>query len=304
MTTANPVERDDLPVHDFARPSRMAGDQLRALNAMHEIQAEQLSDWFTAKLREPVVVRLTNIKEQTFDDILGGLERPSCAYLYQVQGGGELTVMFLFDPGVAFGGVDRLLGGTGEPTIPERGLTVLEQQVARLIAERLRESLEATWEEHAPFRTAFVAFESMPDLLSFAEPGEPFLVSTFEVQGDGWSGEVHAHAPFALLESALAGVAHEGMSETSQVSPVVERGMIETSILRARVTLDARLPAFTVALGELRNLAPGMVLNTRIPTTSPVEISVSGQTRFTALAGRKGHELAVRILESADGGHR
>ena len=114
---------------------------------------------------------------------------------------------------------------------------------------------------------------------------------------------MHAHLPFALLETALATGSYDGAGE-GHPTPLAERKTIENSLLRARVTLDARLPAFTVALGELRDLAPGMVLNTRIPTTSPVEVSVSGQTRFTATAGRKGHELAIRILESTDGGFR
>ena len=290
----------ELPTYDFTRSTRMAGDQLRALNAMHDVCAESLAAWMTAKLREVIRVYLADVQEATFVKIVRRLERPACTYLYDVRGPSELTAMVVVDPTVAFFCVDRLLGGTTEPAAPNRAMTELEQRVGRLVIERVREAVEDMWAEHTEFRTAFSAFESIPDLLDFADPNEPFLVSTFTVEGDGWSGTIEVSLPFALLEPAL------GQSEEADGTATAsgDKDALKRHLLKARVTVDARLPAFTVTLGELQDLRPGTVLNTRIPTTAPVELSVCGQTRFTAVAGRKGQELAVRVLEPTDGASR
>jgi len=300
--TASPPA--ELVAYDFAQSSRMAGESLRALTAMHDVLADGLKDWLTAKLRESVNVEPTSVEEVTFGKVVRGLERPSCVYLYGIDGPGQLTAMFLVDTGVAFGGVDRLLGGTAAPAAPDRALTELEQRVCRLIVERLREGVEEMWSEHAEFRMTFSAFESIPDLLDFAEPNDPLLVSGFLIETDGWKGSIHVHLPFALLESALAARSGDDGVDPATPSPAQERQALEGHLLHASVTVDARLPAFTVPLGELKELQPGTVLNTRIPTSSPVHVSVCGQTRFTATAGRRGQELAIRILELASGGSR
>lgn len=289
----------ELPTYDFTRSTRMAGDQLRALNAMHEVCAESLAAWLTAKLREVIRVYLADVQEATFVKIVRRIERPACVYLYDVRGPSELTAMVVVDPTVAFFCVDRLLGGTTEPASPARAMTELEQRVGRLVIERVREGVEDMWAEHTEFRTAFSAFESIPDLLDFADPNEPFLVSTFTIEGDGWTGTIEVSLPFALLEPALGRA-----EEADDPAAGADKDALERHLLKARVTVDARLPAFTVTLGELQDLRPGTVLNTRIPTTAPVELSVCGQTRFTAMAGRKGQELAVRVLEPTDGVQR
>ncbi len=301
-TFAPPVA--ELPSYDFAQSARMGGTQLRALSAMHDVLADELTAWLTAKLRESVRVSLTSVEEMTFGAIVRQLERPSCVYLYEIQGSTNLTAMMLADAPVAFAAVDRLLGGTSVPIEPGRALTELEQRVSRLLIERVRSGVEEMWSEHVEFRMLFSEFEAIPDLLDFAETNEPFLVSTLSFEGDGWSGSLKVHLPFALLESSLsAGAASEAGDSPASTEESDQRS-IHGHLLRARVTVDARLPAFMVTLGELKDLAPGTVINTRIPTSAPVEVSVCGQTRFTAVAGRKGQELAVRVLELADGGPR
>ncbi len=55
-----------LPSYDFAQSSRMGGTQLRALTAMHDVLAEGLTAWLTAKLRESIRVELLSVEERTY----------------------------------------------------------------------------------------------------------------------------------------------------------------------------------------------------------------------------------------------
>ena len=110
---------------------------------------------------------------------------------------------------------------------------------------------------------------------------------------------VTVHLPFELLE---AGLASGSVSvDTESIPAAVERRLLEAHVLEAQVTVDARLPAFPVSLGQLGTLRPGVILATRIPATAPVEVSVCGQKRFLGAAGRLGPDLAVRITTPMSG---
>jgi len=284
----------ELPVYDFRKASRVGRNRSRALHAMHEIFSDALSGWMTAKMRSEVRVRLEALDEVTFSQIVSGLEKPCTAYLYEVPGRAGLNAMILVGPRLAFIAVDRMLGGSLDSETPERALTNLESRVVALLAERVREGVEAMWADHVAFTLNRTAFESFPDMMRFAQPGEAFLVSRMKVQSETWESEVSIHLPFALLEAALDAQAGSH-SEGPTLSAQVERRLLESHLLEARVTIDARLPAFPVSLGQLGTLAPGVVLATRIPTSTPVEISVCGQKRFLGSAGRSGPDLAVRV---------
>lgn len=286
-------------VWDFRGGSRVGGSRLRALRAMHEIFSDSLAHWMSAKLRTEIRVHLDALEERTFTDVVGALEKPCAAYLYEVPGKPGISAMFAVAPEVGFVAVDRLLGGSTDPLIPERGFTMLEARVVGLVVDRVREGIEEMWLDHAPFVLKFDRFESFPDMLRFAQPDEAFLVSRLVIQSEAWSSFITVHLPFALLEEGLD--AGGSVVDADPAARQAIRRQLESHLLEAKVVVDARLPDFPVSLGQLATLRPGVVLATRIPVDAPVEVSVCGQKRFMGSAGRLGADLAVRIQTPMSG---
>jgi flagellar motor switch protein FliM len=78
----------------------------------------------------------------------------------------------------------------------------------------------------------------------------------------------------------------------------ITREIAETSLRQMQVDISARLPAFDVPMRHLLGLPVGAVLTTGIPTDTKLDITVGGQTRFRAAAGRVGTKLSVRLLDA------
>jgi len=294
-TTAN----DGIRLYDFRHPSRVAGDRLRTLSAMHEILAASLSEWLTARLREQIGVSLGGFEETTFGEIVSTLPKPCAVYHFEVTGTPALSALISLEGSLAFAAVDRLLGGTREAHVEERALTGLEQRVAGVIADRLRIATETIWKGHTAFRLTPQGFESVPDLLQVAERPDPFLASRLHMKAPGWEGQAVVYLPFGLLEAAL-GVG--SASEAEAVSPAEERRDVESALVAASVSVDVRFPAFPLPLGIIGTLREGMVLRTRIPVDAHLDVSICGQRRFIGTPGRMGQELAAQVLESARDG--
>ena len=286
----------ELELYDFRRPTRVGTERLRTLTAMHDIMAASLSEWLTARFRESVDVRLGNFEETTFGSIVRRLPRPCAAYYFAVNGAPELYALIILDSSLAFASVDRLLGGSGAPHVEDRALTGLEQRVAGVIADRLRIATETIWRDHASFRLVPEGFESIPDLLQLADAADPYLAAGMEIGAQGWEGRAVVYLPFRMLESAL-GVGPASEADVS--SPQEDRAALESGLVSASVTVDVRFPAFPLPLGVIGSLREGMVLRTRIPVATNLDVSICGQRRFVGTPGRMGQDLAVRILESA-----
>lgn len=282
-----------LQLYNFKRPTRVGGDRLRTLSAMHEILAASLSEWLTARFRESIDVTLGDFEETTFGGIVRSLPKPCAIYYFEVNSAPDLAAMISLDPNLAFASVDRLLGGTAEAHIEDRALSGLEQRVAGIIADRLRIATETIWRDHVAFRLTPEGFESIPDLLQVAEMADPYLAARLDMKAPSWEGHAVIYLPFRMLETAL-GV---GAADGDIASPEQERSDIEASVVAASVTVDVRFPAFPLPLGVIGSLEEGMVLRTRIPVDANLDISICGQKRFIGTPGRMGQDLAVRILE-------
>jgi flagellar motor switch protein FliM len=287
----------DTQVYDFRRPNRISKEKLRSLEAIYERFAKALESWLLGRVRGGMQLQLQSVEHFSFGEFTLSLPTPCASYTFEIQRSGQHGVID-FGHEFAYFLVDRLFGGSGQPAVPSRALTPIERMAVRVVAERVLTVLNEVWQDYVALDNQLVGFESIPEILRIASREDPVLVANIEVSAGETRSLLLICLPFTALEKFFAGTA-EGPKVSAEVASERDgtREIAEQTLRGTRTLVSARLPQFQVSMRELLSLAPGRVLPTSVPRTSPLDVHVGSQLRFHASPGRLGAALAVKLTD-------
>src|ERR1700736_4603321 len=115
--------------YDFRRPDRIAKDQLRAIQLLHENFARSLASSLSAYLRAYVAVNLIAVEQLSFLEFSQCLPSPSCLVTLDMKPFEGAAVLEI-NPALVFPIIEMLLGGSTKSLLKvNREITEIEQSV-------------------------------------------------------------------------------------------------------------------------------------------------------------------------------
>ncbi|MEP6729860.1 MAG: FliM/FliN family flagellar motor switch protein [bacterium] len=293
----------DVQIYDFRRPSRVSQGRMRTLEVMYERLVKSLEGWLITRVRGQVELKLQSVDQISFGEYTLFLNSPCCAYLVGIKDAGGQQGVIDFGLELSYFLVDRLFGGSGGPTILERALSPIERMALRVVADRVLQQVQETWQELLPLEMSLAGFESVPEILQACSSEESVLVVNIAATFAERSGTISMCLPLTVLEKFFASAptrSHTIQSVGSEEEVRVTRESTESQLRATRVAVSARLAEFRLPIRRLAELKEGMVLSTGIVTDSPFKIMIGSTPRFMGTGGRVGRKLAVRVLDSID----
>jgi flagellar motor switch protein FliM len=289
--------RPDVQIYDFRRPHRVSKEHHRSMEAIYGRLAKSLEGWLMGRVRGHVEVRVETIEQLSFGEFTLSLTTPSCSYLFDVTDSGGQQAVIDFGQEFAFFLVDRLFGGSGTPTVPDRPLTPMERMAVRVVSERVATLVTEVWNDQVEIGLTLDGWESSPEMIQAANREDPVLVASFGVTTGGLRSLFSVCLPFAVLEKFFAGAGpkRENTVIGSERERESNRESTEHSLRAMRVDIAVRLPEFRLSMREIAALKAGMVVRTGVASDSEVEVLVNEQRRFRAAPGRIRQNLAARV---------
>ena len=285
--------------YDFRRPHRISKERLRTIEAMYERMVKNLESFLMSRVRGQVEVRLQSVEQFSFGEFTLSLPTPCCSYVMDINGRNGLQGVIDFGTDFAFFLVDRLFGGGSAPTVMNRPLTALEQDAVRIIADRAASIVRDMWQEVMPIDLQISGFEATPEILQVCAREDPVLVANIEISATNITSLIMICLPFASLEEYFTSADTRRVSSTARTDDELrtQRRQTEKSLRVTSVNVAARLPEFRLSMKDLTQLMPGSVINTGLSANSLLNVTVAGQPRLVATAGRTGGKLAARITD-------
>lgn len=289
----------DVQVYDFRRPARVSKERLRTLEAMYERLVKNLEAWVISRVRGQIEVRLQSVEQFSFGEFTLSLPTPCSSFVFEIAETGQKGVIDI-GPEFGFYVIDRVFGGTGQATLPNRSLTPIERMAIRTVAERVAQLTEEIWQDHVPMSLNVTGFESSPEILQVANREDPVLVANVEITAANQSSLMLICLPFAVLDKFFTSSGQQRLAllHSSDAEREAARLKSENALREMRVPISVRLPQFDMSLGDLTKLAVGGVIPTGIPKDARLIVRTGEQERFVGQAGRVSGMLAVRIVDS------
>ena len=273
---------------NFRSAGRLSNEDARALTAIHEVFAQNVSSALDAYLGTSFEVKLDSLDQLSIKDHIDGL--PNHCYVVPFSS----NSMFVeFDNDLVFPIIELLLGGAGDTGDPGRELSEIEDEI-------MQDIVLLIW------RQAAIAWR-MPDLSHDAGPrikaaemhqafsmNEKATVFSFGVHLGSATGTFRLVLSTEFVNTLLKQIRLDQPQKKSRVwsfpmPPLRER------ILDCDVEVTAELPGLKVPVRDLIALQPGSVLKLHAPIRNPGMLTAGGHGLFEAAPVRIGSQRAAQL---------
>ena len=287
-------EEKAVSLYDFRRPDRVSKDQMRTFQNLHESYARQFSTTLTNFLRTFVEIELVSVDQLTYAEFIMSISNPSCIYVFKMEPLDGSAILEI-NPALVFFIIDRLFGGQGKPTENNRELTLIEQSVLHRIVERGLNDLKEVWEHIGVFSPKIEGYETNPQFVQIAPPGETVILISLEVRMQNASGLMSICFPYLLLESVISNLSGESWMSSLSTSTPETRGILETEIQDLELKLSTLVGKTSLSIRDLLQLQHGDVLCLDKPHNSDLTVQINGKTKMAARSGVVGRKKAIKI---------
>jgi flagellar motor switch protein FliM len=246
-------------------------------------------------LRRSPVISVEGVRMSKFSEYVHSLFMPSNLNMMKVRPlrGTGLVVM---NPKLVFTLVDNFFGGDGRfhAKIEGRDFTAMEMRIVQRVLDQAFNDLRDAWAPVYKVAFEYVASEVNPQFANIVTPSEVVVISSFHVELEGGSGEMHVTLPYSMIEP-IRDVLDSGVQ--SDVSDRDERWInsLREEMKGAPVVIDSTLAETELTVRELLDLQTGDVIPLELPDL--VVARVEGVPVFRGRLGSSRGMRALKVVE-------
>jgi flagellar motor switch protein FliM len=209
----------------------------------------------------------------------------------------EGNAIMEINPSLVFFIIDRLFGGQGRPSEQNRELTLIEQSVITRIVDRGLSDLKEVWEHIGVFSPKIETYETNPQFVQIAPPGETVILISLEVRMQNASGLMSLCFPYILLESVINNLSGESWMSSQSTTTNETRSTWEHELRSVQIPLSVLIGQTRLSIRDLLQLQTGDILCLDKSSDSNLMVQFGGKTKMAGKSGLVGRKKAVKIVE-------
>jgi len=280
-------------LYDFRSPDRIAKDQLRAIQMLHENFARNLASSLSAYLRAYVAVNLVSVEQIPFMEFTQCLPSPTSMIVLGMKPFDGNAVLEI-NPSLVFPILEMLLGGPGKMVRMTRKVTEIEQSILEGLLRIFLQDLRTSWQAVSNIEFSIENHETEPQLLQILAPNEAVVAISIEIRIGEMAGMMNIGIPSIIVK-----MLRQKFDQQWSVRKTLATGEEHLRVLRlirsAMIHLDARLQGPTLSVGTLLDLTEGDVLAFDYPAARPVDVTVNGKLKYSGEVVTSGRKRAFEV---------
>jgi flagellar motor switch protein FliM len=281
---------------NFRYAGRLSNENARALTALHEKFAINVTTALELYLGASLHLKLISLEQLAITDYISGVASNSylmpCALSLM-----ECNVLMEMDITLVYPIIDLLLGGAGTDSEDSRELTEIDEDLMQSVTGLIVKQLERSWQSLSlsltPGRCIKPAMIPQSFLLN-----EKLVLLMFEMT----LGEITG--PFCLvLPTSFVGflLRHLKAAQSKKTSSLrtIRNPTLRERILDCDFDVAADITHIRVLVKDLIELKPGKILRMNAPVKNSGRITVEDTEIFEALPVRNGSRKAAQLLSQS-----
>ncbi|HEC73520.1 MAG TPA: flagellar motor switch protein FliM [Methylophaga aminisulfidivorans] len=281
--------------YDFGNEERIIRGRMPTLEMINERFCRYLRISLFNMLRRSAEISAGGVQVMKFSEYIHTLFVPTSLnliHLHPLRG----TGLVVFEPKLVFTILDNFFGGDGrfQARIEGREFTSTELRVIRMVLNICFKDLTEAWSPVMEVDFEFINHEVNPQFANIVSPSEVVVISTFHVDLDGGSGDIHVTFPYSMLEPIRELLDTGLQSDRSMDDGRWEKSMRE-EIMLADVELWANLAESKLSLSQILKLKPGDIIPFDMP--KQVVTMVEDIPMFRSTFGEHKDKSALKIVD-------
>ncbi|MBP0048519.1 flagellar motor switch protein FliM [Marinobacterium sp. AK62] len=288
-------DEDGVRSYDLASHERIVRGRMPTLEMINERFARHTRISLFNLLRRTADVTVGGIQVMKYGDYIHTLYVPTSMSLvkaHPLRG----TALFIMDSRLVFKLVDQFFGGDGRHAkIEGREFTPTETRIVHRTLQQLFHDLEEAWKPVTSLRFEHIGHEVNPAMANVVNPTEVVVVSSFQVDLEGGSGDLHITMPYSMLEPIRDQLV-SGVQTTEEQKDERWLSALRRDIMMATLELDLTVAEREMTLRDVMELEAGDIIPIEMQDTLPLK--ANGIPLFECQLGTSRGNLAVKIKET------
>lgn len=288
------VEEGEVRTYDLASHERIVRGRMPTLEMVNERFARYTRISIFNLLRRAADVTVGGVQVMKYGDYIHTLYVPTSMNLIRVsplRG----TALFIMDAKLVFKLVDNFFGGDGRHAkIEGREFTPTETRLIHKALEQFFLDLEEAWSPVKELTFEHLGHEMNPAMANVINPTEVVVVSTFQVDLEGGSGEFHVAMPYSMLEP-IRDLLVSGFQNSEDEKDERWQVALQRDILMARLPLEMSVAEQDMTLRDVLELEEGDIIPIELP--EKFELKANKVPVYNCTMGVSRGNLAVKIVD-------
>jgi len=295
---AQPLEQQDsgdARNFDFGNEDRIIRGRMPTLEMVNERFARHLRVSLFNMLRRSADISAGSVQIMKFSEYLHTLFAPTSLnmiHMHPLRG----TGLIVFEPKLVFSILDNYFGGEGrfQPRMESREFTATELRVINMVLQTCFKDLSEAWRPIMEMEFEFINHEVNPQFANIVSPSEAVVVSSFTIELDGGSGDIHITLPYSLLEP-IRELLDTGLQSDRSADDGRWPKALREELMSAEVEISATLAKTKMNFEKILNLDVGDILPIEMPDL--VVAMAEDVPVFKASYGEHNKKAALKIMD-------
>jgi flagellar motor switch protein FliM len=277
---------------NFRYAGRLSNENARALTALHEKFALNVSNSLELYLGTSLRLKLVSLEQMASLDYRNGIASNNyllpCALNVM-----ESNLLIEIDIELIFPIIDLLLGGAGAASDAARELTEIDEEIMQSVTALIVKQVESSWQTLNLSLTAGRCIKpAMIQQVFLAN--EKLVLLMFEMTVGATTGSFNIVLPTSFVGFLLRHLKAAQSKKTSSLR-LFKNPSLRERILDCDFTVSADITQMRALVKDLIDLKPGTVLKLKAPVQRPGRLTVEDVEIFEALPVRNGKQKAAQL---------
>ena len=277
---------------NFSYAGRLSNENARALTALHEKFALNVTNSLELYLGTSLHLKLLSLEQMAIVDYISGMAVNSylvpCALNVM-----ESSCLLELDSTLVFPMIDLLLGGAGTALEGARELTEIDEEIMQSVTALVVKQIESSWRTLNLSLTVGRCIK--PGMIQqIFLLNEKLVLLMFEMTIGGTMGPFNLVLPTSFVGFLLR---HLKAAQSKKISSLrsIRNPSLRERILDCDFVVAADITQMRVLVKDLIDLKPGTILKMKAPVRNPGRLTVEDVEIFEALPVRNGTRKAAQL---------
>lgn len=281
--------------YDFKNPQKIAKDQLRTLEMIHENLGRLFQTFLSGYLRAPVKASILTVDQFAYSEFSNAISNPAFLSIIDFK---PLNGQILIDisTNIVYSIIDRLLGGDGTEEQKIRPFTEIELSLLESMMYRIIPIIQEAWSNVIDLDPRLDKIEVNPQFAQIVPHNETIALITISLEVGSKEGMLNICIPHLVIEPILDRLSTRYWFSTTQRDlSEVELNAIRNRMLNTRVPVIAELGTTVVRIKDVINLQIGDVIKFDEVNDSKAKVRIGSHIKFLGNIGVSKNRMAIRI---------
>ena len=302
----NQIEEDTkekkIKKYDFKSPKRLAKDQLKTLQVIHENFSRALNTYLSGYLRSFIQIEVLSVEELSFYEFSNSISNPTMIGLVNFF---PLTgrIILEISNGLSFAVIDRILGGKGEFEGEVRAFTENETTILNRMLKQIVKLFVEPWENVIELSPELEKIETNPQFVQVLSPTETIALITLRVNIGEVEGLINVCIPHLVIEPILNKLSTRFWFASVQKEIKEEdRKNVKKKVKKAEIDVVSLVGESYITVEDFLYLQEGDVIKLNKRVEEELEIHVGDRLQYFGKPGSLRGNMSMKVTKVVEKG--